>query len=193
MRWACRREVGSVSTSSTPRWAPWAWPKSVARPIRADAPGRLELRPAILSNGAVGEREFLRLDGTDIVFPSGVSRDGRFVIFQRVGGGTAALVAVGVAAHCGPEADLLQRRRPRRTTTPRGCHPAGDGWRTRSTNRTGMKSSFSRSPIHLGPSGRCRMTGGMFPVWRRDGRGLYYVTPPGDVVAVSVVADSTFA
>lgn len=76
-----------MSTSSTPRWAPWAWPKSVARPIRADAPGRLELRPAILSNGAVGEREFLRLDGTDIVFPSGVSRDGRFVIFQRSAAG----------------------------------------------------------------------------------------------------------
>jgi len=30
------------------------------------------------------------------------------------------------------------------------------------------------------------------PVWRRDGRELYYLTPAGDLVAVAVDPESTF-
>lgn len=47
-------------------------------------------------------------------------------------------------------------------------------------------------PDPAGGKWQISMAGGMLPVWRGDGRELYYLATSGDLMAVPVTTDPTF-
>lgn len=144
------------------------------------------------SSGAVAEREFLRVDGTDVIFASDTSRDGRFLIFQRSSAGLPpwSLWALPLTGDSKP---FLYKSSGASDNTTARLSPNGR-WLAYATNESGAYQIVVQPfPDPSGGKWQVSDTGGRAPVWRRDGRELYYLTPSGEVVAVAVETDSIFA
>lgn len=144
----------------------------------------------VLANGAVAEKVLLKGDGTNFIAASDWSRDGNTLLFQKSPTGSApwaiwVLPLVGERQpfhYRGGSADAFAAR-----LSPNGH------WLAYSTNESGTYQVVVQPfPDPSGGKWQVSDKGGSSPKWRRDGRELYYVAPTGELVAVSVTADSTF-
>jgi eukaryotic-like serine/threonine-protein kinase len=143
------------------------------------------------SSGAVPEREFLRVEGTDVIFPSDMSRDGRFVIVMRSPAGLPPW-SLWAFPQTGERKPFLYKASATSDNTSAKLSPNGR-WLAYATNESGAYQVVVQPfPDPSGGKWQVSTDGGMLPVWRRDGRELYYLTPSGDLVAVAVEAESTF-
>jgi Tol biopolymer transport system component len=145
----------------------------------------------IPANGAVPERLLLKVEGNDFIAASDWSRDGRFLVFHRSPGGSPpwSLWVLPLGGERKPfpykvsSADNIGAR-----LSPNGR------WLAYSTNESGTYQIVVQPfPDPSGGKWQVSANGGMLPVWRRDGREIFYLAPSGELVAVSVNADSTFA
>jgi len=65
-------------------------------------------------------------------------------------------------------------------------------WVACQSDETGAPAVYVRPFPGSGPPIRVSPAGGGVPRWRADGRELYYLTPAGDLAAVSVTTEARF-
>src|SRR3954466_1289972 len=66
-------------------------------------------------------------------------------------------------------------------------------WVAYQSDETGVPEVYVRPFPGSGAPVRASLAGGGGPTWRHDSRELYYLTPVGDLAAVSVTAGHTLA
>ena len=119
------------------------------------------------------------------------SRDGRFLVFHKSPSGSAPW-SLWVLPLFGERKPFLYKGSSADTMAGR-LSPNGR-WLAYSTNESGAYQIVVQPfPEPAGGKWQVSGNGGTFPVWRPDGREIYYLTPSAELVAVSVNADSTFA
>jgi hypothetical protein len=126
-------------------------------------------------------------DSPDMQLPTAITRDGTTVIFHSF---TKNLQAVRLDAPTAPQI-LVETPVEERNgeISPDGRWLAYEG---ESTSRPGQLDIYVR-PFPNVDRGLWEVTndGGMFPVWARSGRELFYITLDGTMVAVPVEASGT--
>jgi hypothetical protein len=123
-------------------------------------------------------------------FSDDVSRDGRFVVFENVN------VATGRTELWIMPLTGERKPQPYLQTEAFLLHGAisPDGhWIAYSSNESGAREIFVQSfPEAAGAKFQVSNDGGDCPVWRNDGKELFYFGGNSSVVAVSVEAGTTF-
>src|SRR5262249_47342260 len=134
------------------------------------------------ANGAGEERLLLR----DAGVPLSVSRDGRFLLYQRQDPTTGSdLWALPLVGERKPSPVALT------TFDERGGEFSPDGrWIAYESNESGSFEVYVR-PFPAGAKSIVSKGGGTQPRWSRDGKELYYVAPDTRLMAgtVAVSAD----
>ena len=131
----------------------------------------------------------------DAYRPSDWSSDGRWIVFARTADDTGAddLWVVSPSPEHSPK-PLTQT--PFDETD--GHFSPDSRWLAYSSNESGKYEVYIRpvpqDVLHTnpgrGPKTRVSRSGGASPRWRRDGRELFYLTPDGALVAVTVSGDA---
>jgi eukaryotic-like serine/threonine-protein kinase len=153
-----------------------------------------------LASGAGAEERFVASD--EVKTPSSWSRDGRFVLFHSSDPQTSSdlwVAAVGggrdgTASERATASVLLKT--PSREVW--GAFSPDDRWVAYMSNESGQPEIFVRpfaapgAPV-AGSQWQVSTSGGIHPVWRPDGKELYYIDPVGALVAAPVrISGSTF-
>ena len=165
-------------------------------PVWAPDDSRLAfLNPAVAS----GPMEIVRADGT--AEPAGIggegmqpldwTRDGRSVLASgrtSTTNSAAALWLFDVDSKKPPEKPWLavSGNIPVARLSPNGR------WVAYQSDETGLPEVYVRPFPGSGPPVRVSPAGGGVPAWRADGRELFYLTPAGDLAAVSVTTAGGF-
>jgi len=142
------------------------------------------------STGAVAEQMVLKLDGTDFIAGSDWSRDNRFIVFHRSPSGSPPWSLWGLP--------LTGERKPFAYKTGAADYIGARlspnvRWLAYATNESGAYQVVVQPfPDPAGGKWQVSTAGGMLPVWRGDGRELYYLATSGDLMAVPVTTDPTF-
>jgi serine/threonine-protein kinase len=149
-------------------------------------------------DGASGRMEVSRADGTgelvaigDAMVPVDWTGDGRSVLAIGSVSTTnpaSALWLIGIGSKEPPEKPWLavSGNISRARLSPNGR------WVAYQSDETGTPEVYVRPFPGTGPPVRVSPAGGGVPTWRADGRELYYLTPVGDLAAVSVTAGARF-
>jgi Tol biopolymer transport system component len=186
--WLLHRARGTVTRAtlggifeSTPVWSPDA--AAIVFAAARDTPPNLYVKRM----GVSGEEERL-FGNTFQMFPQSWSADGRFIAY--------------VTAHPKTGWDIwLFPVTGDRTPTPflqtqfdeGNARISPDGrWMAYSSNESGSDGVYvTRFPQ---PGGKWSVSpkGGSFPIWRRDGRELFYRAPDGQLMAVPIAAGADF-
>ena len=142
------------------------------------------------ANGAVAERLFFQPEGNLNNGVNDWSRDGRFLVLQRSPAGPPwSLWGL----------PLFGERKPFVYKTSAADNVGGrlspnGRWLAYSTTESGTSQVVVQPfPDPSGGKWQVSSTGGSNPIWRRDGRELFYINSTGDLVAVEVNAESAFA
>lgn len=128
--------------------------------------------------------------------PRSWSSDGRFLLYMTEGSGTKDKLWV---------LPLIGDRKPvpflrTQFEEPDGCFSPDGRWVAYVTNESGRYDVYVR-PFSLDPGGQVSSdgrkwliseNGGSGPMWRKDGKELYYIDLEGKLMAVSVTAGSDF-
>ena len=149
-----------------------------------------------LASGA--EMEHLLVQSPDVKTPSSWSADGRFVLFHSTDPQTSSdLWAVEAGEHTAGRAGEGPARSPYVLLKSPAREIWGaispDGrWMAYMSNESGRPEIYIRAfaPPGATPSGgqwQVSTSGGIHPVWRPDGRELYYLDPVGAMVAAPIV------
>jgi Tol biopolymer transport system component len=140
-----------------------------------------------LSNGAGAEESMYT--GTGVISPTCWSRDGRFIVFQQTNPTTDVDLMV---------LPLFGERKPTSFVTTPATEVHGrlspDGkWLAYASDESGSFEAYVQA--FPGPGGKWQIStrSGLQPVWRADGRELYYLTQDGRMMAVSIDTESGFA
>ncbi len=176
-----RATTGAIY-ESTPVWSPDA--SHFVFAAARDAPPNLFLKRI----GAPGEDE--RLFRTTLQsFPQSWSRDGRYISFATVDPKTTADVWVIPMTGDRKPAPFLQTRfyESHARISPDGR------WMAYSSNETGRQDVYVTTFPSPGRKWPVSTTGGAFPVWRQDGRELFYRAADGAITAVPVGPGTDFA
>jgi tRNA A-37 threonylcarbamoyl transferase component Bud32 len=126
-------------------------------------------------------------DSPDMQVPTSITPDGTTVIFHSF---TRSLQALGLDAHL-KTVTLVETPVEERNgeLSPDGRWLAYEG---ESTSRPGQLDIYVRSfPAVNRAVWQVTSDGGMFPLWSRDGRELFYIALDGRVIAVPVEASAT--
>jgi Tol biopolymer transport system component len=150
-----------------------------------------------LASGAGAEQRFVASD--EVKTPSSWSRDGRFILFHSTDPQTSSDLWVapagnGAGGPNGKGAVLLKT--PFREVW--GAFSPDGRWVAYMSNESGRPEIYVRpfappgAPA-VGGQWQVSTAGGIHPVWRPDGRELYYIDPVGALVAAPVgVSGTTF-
>ena len=146
-------------------------------------------------NGAIAELQLLQMERGIIVRPRGWSRDGMYLLTERVTGGTVAtqrdLIAFSLSGEQREVKEVPYIATPfdegQATLAPNGR------WVAYVSNEPGPYQVFVQPfPDPTGGKWQISITGGQYPRWRGDGRELYYVRTDGRLIAVSVTTEGAF-
>ena len=130
-------------------------------------------------------------DTSDSLFSSGTrnlraptwSPDGRRIAFQLSAGDSAPKDEIWIYSLAERRASLAWDA-PGNVASPRWS-PDG-GWLAYVSDETGAPEVYIRPVSGSGPALRVSTAGGEFPIWRADGRELYYRVPDGAILAVGL-------
>jgi Tol biopolymer transport system component len=143
------------------------------------------------SNGASAEHVLLKLEASNDAIAAGDwSRDGRTVLFHRSPTGQPPWSIWGLS--------LADRKPFPYKQTPgadtRGAKLSPNGrFVAYMTNESGTYQVVVQPfPDASGGKWQVSDAGGALPVWRRDGRELFYLAPSGDLMAVNVMTEGLF-
>ena len=124
--------------------------------------------------------------------PSSWSADGRFLLYHSIDPQTSH--DLWVVPMVGDRTPSVFLKTPFRESMARSRRTAG-GWPTSRTNRGRRRSTCGRlsRPARrarprgrLGASGRCPRRAASIPLWRPDGKELYYLNPTGAMMAAPI-------
>jgi len=181
-----------TGSDAYPVWSPDG--RSVAFRSNRSGPGDMYRK---LASGVSPEEPIATSNETRT--PLDWSSDGRFLLHSSVG--PQFNYDVFVTPLFGPvRTPLLLVSTPFRENW--GAFSPNAQWVAYSSDQSGRFEVYVRPFPALGAAGnlasvdaqwQISTTGGAYPVWRRDGKELYYLTFAGDLMAVSVaVVDGTF-
>ena len=160
----------------------------------SSVPGRMGDIYEKRKSRAAGPEELIR--SNEWKFPLSWSHDGRFLLYVSIGGGrTAKLWVLPLQGDRKPLPFLRSE-----FAQSDGCFSPDGRWVAYSSNETGRFEIYARpfSPDLLGRTSNAGSkwliseNGGTRPIWRQDGKELYYIGPDGKLTAVTVSAGSTF-
>ena len=177
-------QITNEGGNSFPQWSPDG--KRVAH--RFVAPGLNEFRSS--SASGTGESELI-LSSAQPKFPSSWSLDGRYLLYffasPETGGDLAVLPMTG------DHKPSVLLATPNFEVWPR-FSPDGH-WVAYTSNESSPAEVYVR-PFEPGPgSGASRLgserwqistAGGIMPIWRRDGRELFFLGPAGEMMASTI-------
>ena len=146
----------------------------------------------IPSSGATQERLVLKLEGSkDFIAAVDWSRDGSTALFQRAPTGGPPW-AIWALPFTGDKKPFLYKESASDNV---GAKMSPNGrFVAYSTNDSGTYQVVVQPfPDPSGGKWQVSDAGGALPIWRADGRELFYLAPSGDLMAVSVTTDPTFA
>jgi Tol biopolymer transport system component len=142
--------------------------------------------------GGAGAMEMIK--SNEAKFPLSWSPDGRFLLYGSVGGGTQNdLWVLPLEADRKPVPFLRTE-----FDEPDGRFAPDGHWVAYVSNESGRYEvyvrSFSPGPPPSAGGGKRVISenGGLSPMWRQDGKELYYIDLEGKVMAVSITAGSDF-
>jgi hypothetical protein len=146
-----------------------------------------------LASGAEAERQFVT--SPEVKTPSSWSSDGRFVLFHSTDPQTSSDIWVADLGEGGtrrpPATAVLLKTAAREVW---GAFSPDGRWVAYMSNESGRPEIYVRPFARPGtqPTGvqwQVSTSGGIHPVWRPDGRELYYVDPVGAMVAAPIVVN----
>jgi Tol biopolymer transport system component len=162
--------------------------------------GPMDLYQKLASGGGVEER----IVPTDQVkTPSSWSADGRFLLYNSTDPQTT--IDLWIAPMVGDRTPSLFLKTPFREVL--GEFSPDGRWVAYQSNETGQdevyvrpfvppmdpKSTASTAPATASGQWQVSTAGGIQPVWRRDGKELYYLNPAGAMMAVPITTGATLS
>jgi eukaryotic-like serine/threonine-protein kinase len=172
--------VPTAYWSGAPLWS--ADGRQLIYSIAADSPPNLAIRD---QSGAGSERRLTR--AASIQYASDWTPDGRTILFRGFSNDTGwDLFTVPVDADAGPPQRLLQTRANENDAR---LSPDGRTMVYTSDESGRVEVYLTRFPEAQG-SRALSSGGGARPMWRRDGREVYYIAPDNRVMAVAISAGS---
>ena len=141
------------------------------------------------TNGAAPEELLLR--SRTLAVPKSWSPDGRYLIYAQINPATGAdLFALPIGQ---PDSHpLVLAQTP--STEDQGQFSPDGRWVAYTSNESGQSEIYV-IPFPPAPNqGRWMVSrgGGVMPRWRRDGKGLFYISPDQKMMAVDVSTNPTF-
>jgi len=145
-----------------------------------------------LTSGAEVEERFVT--SPEVKTPSSWSADGRFVLFHSTDPETSSdlwIADLGEVTNRPPAASAFLRTPAREVW---GAFSPDGRWVAYMSNESGRPEIYVRpfTPPGAPPSGvqwQVSTAGGIHPVWRADGRELYYLDPTGAMVAAPIAVN----
>ena len=134
-----------------------------------------------------GTTERLFDSGQRPVGASDFTPDGRGIAFVRVAGDSAAISELWLYSLADRTSRVVFAARD--LATPR-ISPDGQ-WVAYVSDEPGLRQVYVRSLVRPNPPERVSSNGGSQPYWRRDGQGLFYVTPNDQIVEVGFTGGAT--
>ena len=143
---------------------------------------------------AAGPEELIR--SNEWKYPLSWSHDGRFLLYGSIGGGRIAKLWVLRLQGDRKPVPFLQSDFAQFD----GCFSPDGRWVAYSSNETGRSETYVRPFSPDLPGGTSNdggkwlisENGGTRPIWRQDGKELYYIGLDGKLMAVTVSAGTTF-
>jgi serine/threonine protein kinase len=139
------------------------------------------------ASGAAGEQ--LLFNTSIAIQPTDWSRDGRWLVGGRIGA-TGSASEIWALPLDGDRKPAVIQKSPFNESEAR-LSPDGR-WLAYSSNETGRTDVYVRSFPGGDTKRLVSQNGGRQPVWRRDGRELFYRTDDGDIMAIDVKAGTAF-
>ena len=139
------------------------------------------------TDGAAPEELLLR--SHTLAVPKSWSPDGRYLIYAQINPATGAdlfaLPMDSLTTPAGSRADA--------GTEDQGQFSPDGHWVAYTSNESGQSEIYV-IPFPPSECGRWVVSrgGGVMPRWRRDGKGLFYISPDQKMMAVDVSTDPTF-
>lgn len=122
-------------------------------------------------------------DDNTAMYPASWSRDGRFLLFTEPSGARVSLLPL--SGERKPQIVLdtpFQKRRP---------HFSPDGrWIAYASHESGRSEIYVRSFPSFGEKRRVSQSGGFLPIWRKDGKELFFIGTDNKLMAVDIQAGS---
>lgn len=177
---ATRTTFGGIY-ESTPVWSPDgdAFVFAAAR----DTPPNLYVKRL----GATGEEERLFRNSFQM-FPLSWSHDGRFIAYVTIHPKTGADIWLFPTTGNRTPAPFLQTE-----FGERHARISPDGrWMAYSSDESGSNGVYVTRFPQAGGKWSVSPNGGAFPIWRRDGRELFYRAPGGQLMAVPIAEGAEF-
>jgi serine/threonine protein kinase/Tol biopolymer transport system component len=166
---------------STPVWSPDA--AAFVFAAARDTPPNLYVKRM----GVPGAEERLFRDPNQM-FPQSWSPDGRFVAYVTINPKTRADIWLVPTTGDRTPAPFLQTE-----FAERFARISPDGrWMAYTSNESGSDGVYVTHFPQAGKKWSVSPKGGAFPIWRRDGRELYYRAPGGQLMAVPISTGSEF-
>ena len=137
------------------------------------------------SSGA-GREELLLETGSNGVFPTSWSSDGRFLLYTTA----ERRDSICGCSHCPVTGSRLLLMDSIANETQ--ARFSGDGLVAYTSDETGTAEVFVQPFPGTGAKWQVSTGGGSDPQWRRDGRELFYVATDGTLMAAPISAASTF-
>jgi Tol biopolymer transport system component len=177
---ATRATFGGVY-ESTPVWSPDA--DAFVFAAARDTPPNLYVKRL----GVPGEEERLFRNPFQM-FPQSWSRDGRFIAYVTVHPKTRSDIWLFPTTGDRTPAPFLQTE-----FSERNARISPDGrWMAYSSNESGSDGVYVTRFPQAGAKWSVSPKGGSFPIWRRDGRELFYRAPDGQLMAVPIAEGAEF-
>jgi Tol biopolymer transport system component len=169
------------STNNIPVWSPDG--KQIAFASLRGGTSKLYVKPA---SGTVNEEPISPPSGqTQSQLPYDWSRDGRFILYGEFGGATGFDLWVLPMAGASGERKPIPFLQTIFNETLGQFSPDGR-WVAYTSDETGRNEVYVRSFPAASGKFQISSNGGREPLWRGDGKEIYYLAPDGKLMAVSV-------
>jgi eukaryotic-like serine/threonine-protein kinase len=166
---------------STPVWSPDA--DAFVFAAARDTPPNLYVKRL----GVPGEEERLFRNPFQM-FPQSWSRDGRFIAYVTIHPKTGSDIWLFPTTGDRTPAPFLQT-----AFAEQNARISPDGrWMAYSSDESGSNGVYVTRFPQPGAKWSVSPNGGSFPIWRRDGRELFYRAPGGQLMAVPIAAGAEF-
>jgi Tol biopolymer transport system component len=164
-------------------WPVWS-PDSTRIAFSSQQSGKISMRQKLVDGTAADE---LLFEGPGYVTPGDWSKDGRFIVFEDRTAGSADLWILPMFGDRKPF-PVIQTAFDEFTAV---FAPDG-GWIAYSSNESGTRNVYVQPFPATGGKQLISTDGGSQPVWRADGKELFYLAPDGTLMAVPIDTTGQF-